>query len=150
MIKHCAANFAARKIRLQHASAQHLPVLVYMMAAFTETMAALHHAEEVSNGDPALQSMFDRASDSLSEYRGHPPQYQPESESSSLVAGVDGADGNDGNESDGSEVAPIMDEFEDAAVLLEASDARERQLERELQMDREEVLAAGEGKDDDD
>jgi hypothetical protein len=79
MIKHCEANFAARKVRLQHASAKHLPVLVSMMESFVEeAMAALYRAEEASTSDPALQRMFDRASDPLSEYQACPPQYQPE------------------------------------------------------------------------
>jgi hypothetical protein len=154
MIKHCAANFAARKTRLQHASAQHLPVLVSLMDEFAvEAMAALQDAEQASAGDPALQRMFDRASDPLREYRAHPPQYQPEGESSSSVAGVGGAGGNDGNESDSSGVAPILDEFENVAILLEASEARDRVLEEELRMDRENMArlrAAGLADEDED
>jgi hypothetical protein len=138
LIKHCEANFAAREVRLQHASAKHLPVLVSMMESFVEeAMAALYRAEEASTSDPALQRMFDRASDPLSEYQARPPQYQPERESSSSIV-VRSEVVSDGNESDGSGVAPIMDEFENAAILLEASEARERAMLREEQLEREE------------
>jgi hypothetical protein len=148
IIKHCTANFAARKVRLQHASAQHLPVLVDMMESFVgEARAALQRAERASAGDPELRRQFDRANDPISEYRVNPPQYQPERQSSSSVAVVRGADGNDGNESDGSDVAPIIDEFEHAAILLEATGFTQRLLANELLMDRLDGIAAGDEED---
>jgi len=148
IIKHCAANFAARKVRLRHATAQHLPVLVEIMESFaTEAMVALGWAQEESADDPALQRLFDRASDVVSEYLAHPPQYHPGRGTSSSVVGVRGEDGNDGNESDGSDIAPIRDDIESAALFAEANEARERVLERELLMDRMDGLDAAEDND---
>jgi hypothetical protein len=106
MIKYFENNFAARKVRLQHASAQHFPVLAGMMKSFVRSaFEALGASEYVFGGTRTP----------LVEYLNNPLQYQPEGESSSLLTGAHGNDSRDGNESDGSEVAPIISEMLAAA-----------------------------------
>jgi hypothetical protein len=96
MLKHFGNNFAARKVRLQHASAQHFPVLAGMMNSFVRSaFDVLSAAEHVPRGIRTP----------LVEYLNNPLQYQPEGENG----------GSDGNESDGSEVATIVSEMLAAA-----------------------------------
>jgi hypothetical protein len=139
IVTHLRKNWTARRIRLEHASAQHLPVLVDMMGKFIiKARAVLGELEEASAGDAALVRLFGRAGDSVSQYLNQPYEYQregapspSEGASSPSEVGVGAAEGDDGNESDGSDFTAIVDEFANAARLLEARALEERDRERE-------------------
>jgi hypothetical protein len=139
IVTHLRKNWTARKIRLQHASAQHLPVLVDMMGKFIiKARAVLAQLEQASAGDAELEQLFRRAGEGVSQRISQPYEYQregapspSEGASSPSEVGVRAAEGDDGNESDGSDFTAIVDEFANAARLLEARALEERDRARE-------------------
>jgi hypothetical protein len=98
MLKHFSSNFAARKVRLEHASAQHFPFLVAMMKNFVHSaLKVLSAPEHLHQTKPAR--------DALVEYLHYQVQYQPVGETSSWP------DARGAASNDGSEVAPIVSEM---------------------------------------
>ena len=132
MLKHLAGNFAARKVRLQHASRQHFSLLAGMMKSFVHSaLLVLSRPEYVNTVDPDVQGLIKIARDGLEEYLRNPLEYEPENESSSSAVGVQGSDGDDGNESDGSDVASIANSMLNAAKILETAALDRRDGARE-------------------
>ena len=122
VLKHLAGNFAARKVRLQHASRQHFSLLAGMMKSFVHSaLLVLSRPEYVNTVDPDVQGLIKIARDGLEEYLRNTLEYEPENESSSSAIGVQGSDGDDDNESDGSDVASIANGMLNAARILEAA-----------------------------
>ena len=120
MIKHLTVNFAARRIRVQHATKEHFCVLAAMMNMFAnKALLVLSDAELVRGADPQL---VERTRESLEDHLLNPLQYQPEEEASSLASDPHEADGGSDSGSDHSTVEEITNSIPNAARVLEAAE----------------------------